>query len=109
MLSAAELTTQLKAEARRRVWTWLDDRRAVPADMIDTLLAIAARRGDRRLYDRLLAEARKANAASDKPLRERCLGALAEFDDPALAARSRRMAVDDEFPALETAGLLLRG
>jgi hypothetical protein len=99
----------IQAEARRRVWKWLADRQAVPADMIDTLLAIAARRGDRRLYERVLARAREAHAAGDKLLRERCLGALAGFEDPALAARTRHMMLEDEFPTLETAPLLYAG
>jgi hypothetical protein len=72
-------------------------------------MSMAAYAGDPKLYDRFLAEARKAHAKNDKPERERFLGALSGFRAPELAARTRAMMLEDEFPSLETSGFLYAG
>ncbi len=96
-------------EATRLVWRWLDDRTAVAPEMVGTVIGIAAYKGDEKLYERFLTEARKANEKKDKPERERFLGALLMFRDLKLAARTRAMMLEDEFPAIETSGFLYAG
>jgi alanyl aminopeptidase len=96
-------------EATALCWKWLDDRTAVAPEMVGTVLDIAAHGGNTKLYERILAEARKADAAHDKNERERFLDALGSFRDPALVERTRAMALGDEFPVLETEGLLWAG
>lgn len=93
-------------EAERLCWKWLDDRNALSADAVYVVVGLAARNGDVKLYERFLAEARKADAANDKSERERFLDALGSFHDPALVERTRRMVLGDEFPILETASFL---
>jgi Peptidase family M1 domain/ERAP1-like C-terminal domain/Peptidase M1 N-terminal domain len=61
---------------------WLADRRQVPAEVAWPALEVAARRGDRALFDRILAEAGKA---TDRTEQTRLLGLLGRFEDPALA------------------------
>ena len=104
---ADDATTQKRAT--RLAWTWLDDRTALAPEMIDPVLGMAAHTGDTTLYERLLAEARKANEALDKPARERFLGALGGFRDGTLVERTRAMVLEDEFPILETYGFLWAG
>ena len=99
----------VKKEATRLAWKWLKDRKALSADMVETVLGLAAHAGDPRLYERFLAEARKANKQHDKPDRERFLQALSGFEAPQLVERTRQLAMEDEFPRLETQGLLWVG
>jgi cytosol alanyl aminopeptidase len=90
-------------------WKWLDDRKSLAPEMVSTVLGLAARSDDPELYERYLAEARKANQKHDKDERMRFLGALGGFRDPALVARSQALILDDEFPALETEGFIYAG
>jgi cytosol alanyl aminopeptidase len=76
---------------------------------VSPVLSMAAHAGDPKLYERFLAEARKANQKNDKPDRERFLNALSGFRAPALVARTRQMVLEDEFPAFETSRLLSVG
>ncbi len=99
----------MQKEANRQAWKWLDDRTALAPEMADTVLSMAAHGGDAKLYERFLAEARKANQKNDKPERVRFLGLLGGFRDPALVERTRAMALEDEFPTLETSRFLYAG
>jgi alanyl aminopeptidase len=73
----------LLAGATHLAWAWLDDHHAAPSDVADGALAVAARRDDRKLHARLVAEVRRATDASE---RSRYMTALGEFADPALVA-----------------------
>jgi ERAP1-like C-terminal domain len=96
----------LQQQMLRLAWRWLDDRKSLPPELIGTVLGLAAYGGDARLYERYLAEARAAHQKHDKPERVRFLRALGSFRDPALEERTRALALGDEFPALETMGLI---
>ena len=61
---------------------WLADRRQVPAEVAWPALEVAARRGDRALFDRILAE---AGRSTDRTEQARLLGLLGRFEDPVLA------------------------
>ncbi|HKA91137.1 MAG TPA: M1 family metallopeptidase [Haliangiales bacterium] len=73
---------KLQAQARRLALAWLADRKAVAPEVVDAVLHMAAHRGDRALFDRLVAAAK---AAPDRNDRARIIAALGAFDDPALA------------------------
>jgi aminopeptidase N len=70
-----------QASARRLALAWLGDRASLDPDLVDAVLEAAAVRGDRALFDRVLAEARRAK---DRRERSVLLGALGAFHDPAL-------------------------
>jgi aminopeptidase N len=72
----------LVKEARRLATAWLGDRAAVPAEVSGLALDVAARKGDRRLFDRILSEAARTE---DRTERGRLLAALGSFRDPALS------------------------
>jgi alanyl aminopeptidase len=99
----------LSGEVTARAWKWLDDRTSLAPELVDTVLDLAALRGDARLHDRYLAEARKANAAHDQAARVRFIQALASFRDLELARRSRELVLGDELPILESYRLLWAG
>ena len=61
---------------------WLADRKAVSPDVVGAVLGRRAHGGDRALFDRMHAEAKKA---ADRHDREQILGAMGEFRDPAIA------------------------
>jgi alanyl aminopeptidase len=94
---------QLVAEARRLTEAWLHDRTAIGAEMVPTTLALAAANGDRPLFDKLRAAAR---AEPSRPDRQRILGALGAFRDPALAAEALKLTLSDELDPRETIGIL---
>jgi alanyl aminopeptidase len=87
--------TALGAEARRLAIAWLDDRAAVDADVAGTVLAVAARHGDRALFDRLRAELPRVRSPQE---RTRVLRALAAFRDPALVQAALDLTLD---PAID--------
>src|SRR5688572_18420024 len=72
----------LHAEARLLALRWLDDRNAVDGTMVDTVLQAAARRGDRELFDRIVAA---VATTSDRRERRWLYGALGSVGDPQLA------------------------
>ncbi len=73
--------TELRASARKAAERWLRDRKAVPPDLVETVLESAAYGGDRALFDAYVAEAKKTEDRSD---RTSLLEALGQFRDPAL-------------------------
>jgi len=85
------LTGEATALARR----WLVDRRALPLDVAARVLAVAARSGDRALFERTLAVAR---GSADEREREVALDALGRFHDPGWVREALLLVLD---PALE--------
>jgi len=75
----------LAAEARKLAQAWLDDRKAVPGEAAEGALFVAAQGGDRKLFDRIVAEARRTE---DRTERGRLLESLGAFRDPALSRRA---------------------
>ena len=88
----------LAAEATRLAWLWLDDHRALDPDMVGLVLGVAVKNGDRKLYDRLHADAKKANDLNE---RERLLGAMGGFSDPEIAQVALALILTDEFDTRE--------
>jgi alanyl aminopeptidase len=94
----------LIAEATRLAWAWLDDRKAVQPEMVGTVLSIAARHGDKKLWERFYAEAKKAG--SDRQARGRFLGAMADFRDPAIIEANFAIVLSGEFELRESLSLM---
>ena len=67
------------AEAKKLALAWLDDHKAVEPDMVGVVLTIAARHGDRDLFDRMRAAAGKEKNES---FRGNLLFSLGLFQDP---------------------------
>ena len=93
----------LMAQAKKLTEAWLKDHRAVDAEMVDAVLAVSARRGNRALFDRLHAAAKKE---SDLRARRRLLRAMSHFEDPAIARDAMALALSDEFDAREGLALV---
>ena len=96
---------RIVAQARTLTDRWLRDRRAVAPDMVAPVLSMAALSNDARLFDRLLAEARR-----DKDRRERgvLLGTLGGFSAPALQQRALALVAGGELDQRETIFILYR-
>ena len=94
---------ELVAEARRLTLRWLDDHAAVGADMSGRVLQVAATHGDRDLFDRIHAAAKKEKDRRDI---QRLLSALGSFRDPALAREALGLFLSKEFDAREAYGIL---
>jgi alanyl aminopeptidase len=88
------------AEARSLTMKWLDDPKAVPDDVAAFILPIAARSGDRVLFDRLRAEAKKARGAEPRR-RDHILDALSSFRDPAIVRDALALVLSDELDPRE--------
>ncbi|SEL33065.1 puromycin-sensitive aminopeptidase [Stigmatella aurantiaca] len=80
-------------EARARVTRSLGgDTRALEPNLLDSAVAMVARRGDAALFDTLLA---KMKAEPDPATQRRYLSALTSFEDPALAKRGQELFFTD--------------
>ena len=89
----------LQSEARRLALKWLADRTAVSPDLIGQVLEVAARYGDRTLFDRFRAAAKTAPERRD---RGRLYAALGSFVDPALLKEAFSLSLDPSLDFRET-------
>ena len=90
-------------EGSRLARAWLADRKAVHPEVAWTAVRVAARSGDRALFDTLLAQAR---AAKDRNERVRMLGTLGVFRDVALVKEALPLVSGNEFDVRETLPIL---
>jgi alanyl aminopeptidase len=94
----------LGAEAKKLALKWLSDRKAVSPDVAGVVLETAARNGgDRALFDRMHAEAKKAGDRHD---RGQILGAMGNFRDPAIAKAALQIVGSTEFDPRESMEIL---
>jgi alanyl aminopeptidase len=91
----------LQAQATNLAQRWLADRNALDGTMVDTVLQAAARRGDRGLYERLLAAIPAANRRERRSL----YVALGSFGDPALARSALALMLDPAHDYREAAAI----
>jgi len=94
---------RLFAEAQTLATRWLDDPGAIDPESVEQVLRAAASRGDRKLFDRLVALTR---AEKDVRRREKLITTLAGFRDPAIAKASLAMFLDPALDPREAIGLL---
>jgi aminopeptidase N len=93
----------LAGEALALATRWLADRRQVPSETAWDALGVAARHGDRTLFDLIVAEVARSTDRAD---RERLYGALGQFQDPALSQAALALAVDEASDLRDTQGIL---
>jgi len=95
----------LGAEADKLARAWLDDPTALDEDLIGVTLTIAAQRGDRALYDRLLAEFRKTQNPRRK---HHLIAAMSSFRDPAVVRESLALFLAPELDPRDALPLLFQ-
>ena len=93
----------LAAEATKLAGKWLDDHGAVAPEVAIDALLVAARNGDQKLFDRILAAAKQAK---DRDERSRLLRALGAFRDPKLAQQALALVLGDDFELRESSGIV---
>jgi alanyl aminopeptidase len=91
------------AEAKRLALAWLDDHKAVDPDMVGVVLSIAARHGDRDLFDRMRAAAKTETNESFRGDLIFCLGL---FQDPEIVNTALPLALSGEFDVRESFDIL---
>jgi alanyl aminopeptidase len=97
---------ELIAQATALAWKWLDDHSAVQPELVDTVLEIAGRFGDQKLFDRLHAAAKQS---TDSDERERLLTTMGQFIDPKLVAQAQAISITNEFDIHDSHALLHGG
>ncbi len=93
-------------QATTLAWKWLDDHKAITPEMTGTVLRVAGRFGDQKLFERLHADAKKTQ---DREERGRLLGAMSAFADPAIVKQVLAIMLTDEFELRDSVGLLEGG
>ncbi len=91
--------------AEDRCGEYIRDRTSLDANLADSVVSLAARRGDAALYDAYL---NAADASSTPQGRRRFTMALAEFRDPSLVRRTLTLTPTDQIPTQDVAMLLAR-
>lgn len=94
-------------EATKLAWKWLDDPSSLEEDAIPAVIGAAASHGDRALFDRLRAEAKKAKGAPGRRL-EHLLEGLSSFRDPALVREALSIALTSEVEVLDVLRLFFQ-
>jgi alanyl aminopeptidase len=94
---------ELIKQATALAWKWLDDHNAVDPELVGTVLQVASRYGDQKLFDRLHAEAKKT---TDREERGRMLGAMGAFVEPTLVQQALALMLTDEFDLREGSALM---
>lgn len=84
------------ASAKKLATKWLADRKAVDPELVGLVLRIAARNGDRALFERFRAAVKTAPERKDK---NELLGAMGSFRDPELAKAALAIVLTDELEA----------
>jgi alanyl aminopeptidase len=96
----------LQEQARPLALKWLEDHRAIDAEMVDAVLGAAARHGDRALFDRLLSAAKQTQ---DRTERGHLVKAMASFQDPRIVAERMALLLTDDFDPREAWNLVFAG
>jgi cytosol alanyl aminopeptidase len=94
---------QLQAEAKRLALRWLEDHSTVSADIAGPVLEVAARHGDRALFDRLREAAKTEKGHRDEL---RLLNALGSFQDPVLVRAALEFFLAPDVDSREAYALL---
>jgi alanyl aminopeptidase len=84
---------------------WLTDRKGVDPDMLSDVLQVAARFGNRELFDRLHAAAREEK---DPRVRSELIRALASFHDPEIEKSALQILLTGEFDIRQSLYPILR-
>ena len=93
------------AEVERRIRGYLRDRASLEANLAGPVVELAARTGDKALFERYVGAMRKARTPQERVRFELALGG---FRDPALFARSLELCLSDDVPTQDVVPLLMR-
>jgi len=96
--------TAVQQRARALALAYLDDRSAVPPNVVNAVLRTAAAGGDRALYDRYVAELPKTRSTPEEYYR--FFNALGWFRDPELVTRTLEFASSDQVRSQDTSTLI---
>ena len=96
--------TGVQQRARTLALAYLNDRSAVPPNIVGAVLRTAAAGGDRALYDRYMAEIAKTRSMPEEYYR--FLNALGWFRDPALITRTLEFASSPDVRSQDTGSLI---
>ncbi len=105
-VSTAGGDQELAREARELTDEWFADRSAVPAEETGAVLETAAYYGDKALFNRFLAEFKRAR---DRQERGRILHAMTSFRDPAAIQAGRQAVLRGDVPFIQGERLLYSG
>jgi len=94
---------KLIVEAEQLANRWLADRKGVDPDMLAEVLQVAARFGDRALFDRLHAAAREEK---DPRVRSDLIRAMASFHDPQIVESALKLLLTSEFDIRQSLSML---
>jgi alanyl aminopeptidase len=97
---------KLIADAQKLADKWFGDHKVVDPRMTGVVLRIAAKHGNKALWDRFYAEAKKA---TDRQDRARMLEAMASFQDPEIIKANHAIVLSGEFELRESSGLIGSG
>ncbi len=78
---------------------WLENRGAITPEMVKIVLSIAARHGERSMFDRFLQAAEKSE---DRAERFNLMGALGSFADPELEKAALSLILTDDIDPRES-------
>jgi puromycin-sensitive aminopeptidase len=95
----------LLGEVDARVRAYLRDRAALDPNLAGPVVELAARRGDKSLYEAYLRVMRKARTPQERVRFEMALGS---FRDPALVARTLELSLGEDVPTQDVVPLLVR-
>jgi alanyl aminopeptidase len=103
LVAESDPKSPLAVEARKLTEAWLTDKKAIDHDLVGTVLGVAAHHGDKALWDKLHAEAKKTQ---DRQERNHLLGAMGSFRDPQVVDQNLQLFLTDEFDPRESLTLL---
>lgn len=83
---------------------WLDDPASVPADVVSSALALAARGNDKTFFEKLLA---RVKTAPDRNAQGRLIRALGQFTDAALAERALGLVLGREIELRDSLSIVI--
>ena len=98
-LAAAAGDQKLIDGAKALARIWFQDHKAPDQDLVGGILSTAARTGDEKLFDQLLAAAREEK---DSSTRSTIFGAMGVVRDPALIRKAEALVLTGEFDARES-------
>jgi alanyl aminopeptidase len=97
---------ELANQAKELAAKWLENHSAVEPDITPAVLGTAAYYGDKALFDKFLEQYK---ASKDRQEKQRILGALASFRDPAAIEAGYDAVLSGEIPMIQGAQLLFAG
>ncbi|WP_394838021.1 M1 family metallopeptidase [Pendulispora rubella] len=95
----------LRAEAKALAERWLNGQGTIPPALVQSVLNIAARSGDRAMLD-LMRNAARARGASNRKERNSILRAMGQFREPDTLRAALALILQDDFEVRESTGML---